>query len=62
MNLAALTCWGYYQILDIGVSIRCQFTVQGMLYISDCLPEQHMDELILGDVVSYCVESGFLYG
>ena len=22
VNLADLTCWGYYQVLDIGISVR----------------------------------------
>ena len=28
VNLATLTCWGYYQILDIGVSLTQYLTVR----------------------------------
>ena len=38
-NLATLTCWGYYQILNIGVSVEseCWLLCSGMIFFYYCV-------------------------
>ena len=37
MNLATLTCWGYYQIFNIGLSLSAIYNMQVCFHIVCCI-------------------------